>query len=175
MALPSSWRQGLGQWWNATHLLKQLWHVLTRPLVVWFLHGLALWAWHTPGLYQAALASEPVHILEHSSFFLTALLFWWIVIAPSHRELDKGMAVLYLFTTALQSGVLGFLITFASFPWYPAYAQTTAAWGLTPLEDQQLAGAIMWIPAGVVYVVAAVVLFVLWLREIERRADAASA
>jgi putative membrane protein len=174
MALPSSMRQGIGQWWNDAHVLRQVWHVITRPLAVWFLQALALWAWHAPGLYQAALANEVAHILEHASFFVTALLFWWIIISPSRRELDKGMAVLYLFTTALQSGVLGFLITFASFPWYAAYSQTTAAWGLTPLEDQQLAGALMWIPAGVVYVIAAVILFVSWLKEIERRADAAS-
>jgi cytochrome c oxidase assembly factor CtaG len=174
MALPPKLRRGIGQWWNDVPLLRQVWHILTRPMVVWFLHVLALWAWHVPGLYEAALASEPVHILEHTSFFVTALLFWWSVLSPSRRELDKGMAVLYLFTMALQSGVLGFLITFASFPWYEAYSQTTAAWGLTPLEDQQLAGALMWIPAGVVYVGAAVVLFVLWLKEIERRADAAA-
>jgi cytochrome c oxidase assembly factor CtaG len=65
---------------------------------------------------------------------------------------------------------LGALITFSPRPWYAAHLDTTAAWGLTPLADQQLAGAIMWVPAGVVYVAAALALFGGWLAAVERRA-----
>jgi cytochrome c oxidase assembly factor CtaG len=74
-----------------------------------------------------------------------------------------------MFTTSLHSGVLGALITFARSAWYPAYANSTMSWGLTPLEDQQLGGLIMWIPAGLVYVIAALALMVGWMRESERR------
>ena len=75
-----------------------------------------------------------------------------------------------MFTTALHSGLLGALLTFANSVWYPAYTDRTTAWGLTPLEDQQIGGLIMWIPAGLVYVAAALALFAGWLRESETRA-----
>ncbi len=68
-----------------------------------------------------------------------------------------GASVLYLFTTAVHTSILGALLTFASTVWYPAYIATTSTWGLTPLEDQQVGGLIMWIPAGLVYVVAGLV------------------
>jgi len=79
------------------------------------------------------------------------------------------IAVLYVFTTAMHTGALGALITFAGNILYPDYASTTLAWHLTPLEDQQLGGLIMWIPAGLVYVVAGLALFAAWLRESEAR------
>lgn len=81
-----------------------------------------------------------------------------------------GAAVLYTFTTSVHSGVLGALLTFARAVWYPAYANSTASWGLMPLEDQQLGGLIMWVPAGLVYIVAGLALMVGWMRESERRA-----
>jgi putative membrane protein len=77
--------------------------------------------------------------------------------------------VLYVFTTSVHSGVLGALITFAGKVWYPAYSSTTTSWGLTPLEDQQLGGLIMWVPAATVYVIAGLALMVGWMNESERR------
>ncbi len=85
------------------------------------------------------------------------------------RGLDRGLGVLYLFTTAMQGGILGALMTFSPVPWYPAYETTVAAWGLTPLEDQQLAGLLMWIPAGAILTATGVALFAAWLGEAERR------
>jgi len=82
-----------------------------------------------------------------------------------------GAAVLYLFTTSIHSGVLGALITVARSVWYPSYIGLTSSWGLTPLEDQQLGGLIMWIPAGLVYVIAGLALFAGWLRESEVRSE----
>ena len=72
---------------------------------------------------------------------------------------------MYIFTTAVHTSILGALLTFAGAVWYPAYAPTTATWGLSPLEDQQIGGLIMWIPAGVVYLGAGLWLLALWLRE----------
>ena len=129
-----------------------------------------LWAWHIPSLFQATIGDEFVHALQHLSFLLSALLFWWAVLQGRHRAAGYGVAVLYMFTTAVHSGLLGALITVARSAWYPAYRGTTASWGLTPLEDQQLGGLIMWIPACTVYVIAGLVLFAAWLRESERRA-----
>ncbi|MGH2524657.1 MAG: cytochrome c oxidase assembly protein, partial [Anaerolineales bacterium] len=169
LALPAPARTVLGRWWKRTSWARMAWHTLTQPVVVWALHTLALWLWHAPGPYQAALGNESLHALEHFSFLSTALLFWWAVArTPGRRTAGQGVSTLYLFTMALQSGLLGVLITFAPQPWYPAYAATTPAWNLTPLEDQQLAGVIMWIPAGVVYLIAALVGLGLWLRVMER-------
>jgi cytochrome c oxidase assembly factor CtaG len=75
--------------------------------------------------------------------------------------------VLYVFTTAIHTGVLGALLTFAPHAWYPAYQMTTPAWGLTPLEDQQIGGLIMWVPGSLVYIVAGLGLFAGWLKQSE--------
>jgi putative membrane protein len=111
-----------------------------------------------------------MHALQHASFLGTALLFWWALVHGREGRMGYGASVFYLFATAMHSGGLGALLTFAPAPWYGDYAGTTVAWGLTPLEDQQLAGLIMWIPAGAAYVVAGLILLAAWMREAERRA-----
>ena len=95
---------------------------------------------------------------------VSALLFWWSLFYANDRT-GYGSSVLYIFTTAVHTSILGALLTFAGAAWYPAYAPTTATWGLSPLEDQQIGGLIMWIPAGVVYLGAGLWLLALWLRE----------
>jgi cytochrome c2 len=143
--------------------------VITEPLAAWLLHAVTLWIWHAPVLYQAALESQIIHLVQHGCFLGSALLFWWTVIHGRHGQTGYGIAVVAMFTTAVHSSVLGALLTFTRSPWYPAYLEITAAWGLSPLEDQQLAGLIMWVPAGVIYVVASLLLFAAWLAEAERR------
>jgi putative membrane protein len=106
---------------------------------------------------------------QHLSFLFSALLFWWALIHGPRGLMGYGAAVLYVFTTSLHTGLLGALLTFASSVWYPSYIGLTDSWGLTPLEDQQLGGLITWIPAGLVYVFAALALFAGWLRESEAR------
>ena len=129
-----------------------------------------MWTWHIPALFEATLYSDAVHTLQHLSFLLSALLFWWALIHGPQGAMGYGAAVLYLFTTSVHSGALGALITIAGSVWYSSYAPLTASWGLTPLEDQQLGGLIMWIPASLVYVIAALALFAGWLREADLRA-----
>jgi cytochrome c oxidase assembly factor CtaG len=149
--------------------------VLTTPVVAWVVHVSLVWAWHAPGAYQAALEHTPVHWLQHATFLGSALLFWSVALEPgSSRRLARGADVAYLLTAWLLSGALGALFTFAPDPIYPAYVSPAASLGVSPLEDQQLAGLIMWIPAGLVYLSAAGVLFLSWLRRIEdaqRRAE----
>jgi cytochrome c oxidase assembly factor CtaG len=160
-ALPASWRRPVGRW--ASHgPLAPLWRTLTRPGTAWIIQAVVLCGWHMPALYSAVLRSESIHALQHTCFLASALLFWWSVLHM--RAARYGTAVISLFTTAMYSGALGALITVAPVAWYPFYAGTAPMWGLTALEDQQLAGLIMWIPGGVSYLIAALVLFVLWLR-----------
>jgi putative membrane protein len=155
-----------------TPVWRTLWHVLSRPLNAWLIHAVVIWGWHLPTPFQAALRSDAMHGLQHLSFVGSALLFWWAIFHP-RRQAALGLSVLYLFTTAVHTAVLGALMTFARAPWYQAYAAPVAGWG--PLEDQQLAGLVMWIPASLAYLVAALVIVRRWLRESEGRVARAEA
>jgi putative membrane protein len=149
------------------------WSAITAPATVWLLHAVALWIWHIPVLFDAALQSETVHAVQHLMFFWTAALFWWGMAHGRYGRIGYGAAVVYLFATAVHSGVLGALLTFSPYVWFPLYATTTRAMtavGLTPLEDQQLAGLLMWVPAGMVFIAGGLFFFAAWLRESGRRA-----
>lgn len=124
------------------------------------LHGVAIWAWHAPLLFDAAVVNVAVHRLQHLSFLLTALLFWWSVL----RSSESGVAAWHLFLTMLHTSILGALMALAPRVLYTAQTATALDWGLTPLEDQQLAGLIMWVPAGTVYAGAALALTAIWIR-----------
>jgi putative membrane protein len=157
-ALDEPARRRVGGWWRQRSILRRAWRAVSHPASAWALHAAALWLWHLPVPYQAALTNDAVHLAEHASFLGTALLFWWAVLGGGpHAQLNPALGVLYLFTFSIQGGILGALMTFTSEPWYPAYAATTAPWGLSPLQDQQLAGVIMWIPGGLIYLVAALI------------------
>ena len=153
-------------------VLRGVWAALTLPLVAWLLHTAALWAWHAPPLYQAALDLPALHGVEHLSFLGTACCSGgrcWRPARPARRPRDPrrtayGLGALSIFALTLQSGLLGALMTFAPSPWYPAYAGRTVPWGLAPLEDQQLAGILMWVPGGMIYAAVALGLLAVWIR-----------
>jgi len=172
-ALPSTVRMHLGSLvTSSTWLLG--WRSVTNAFSAWFIHAVLLWMWHIPSWFQATLTSNLLHAAQHICFLGSAILFWWAIIHGRQRALGYGAAVLYMFTTALHSGVLGALLTFTQKLWYPAYTATAPAWGLTAMEDQQLGGLIMWVPAGLIYIAAGLALFAGWLRESERRARRAT-
>ncbi len=133
------------------------WHAITQPLAAWGLHALALWIWHVPQLFEAALHQQWVHVLQHASFLGTALLFWWTVLGPDPRSRGSGFAIASLFTTMLHTGALGALLSLAPTAWYASYAASAAVLGLDPVADQQLGGLLMWVPGSVVYLTAALV------------------
>jgi putative membrane protein len=115
---------------------------LSDPLVAWIAHAAAIWLWHVPGIFEAAAHHEGLHFAQHASFLLTARRFWWTVFAR------PGAGVASLFTTMLHTGALGALMALSNRSWYAGYA----------LEDQQLAGLVMWVPAGAAYPLAALLL-----------------
>ena len=159
----------LRQAWQRSSLLRAVWSRITSPWFSWSFYFLAMWAWHAPPFYQAALRYEWLHVLEHTLFFVSSLLFWWYILKPSSdRAARYGAVVLYLFTTLLHESVLGALITFSAKSWYPFYAAADP-WGLTPLADQQMAGLIMWIPGGLLFGLLVVYYFGAWLHAIEKR------
>jgi cytochrome c oxidase assembly factor CtaG len=144
---------------------------LLAPATAWLLHGLALWVWHIPGMFDATLSHAWIHGLQHASFLGTALLFWASLSSVHVGRCSYAAGIIYLFTTALHTTVLGALLTFASSPWYPAYLRTAVFFGLSPLEDQQLGGLIMWVPGGVVYMIVALWLLGTLIRHSDHRSS----
>jgi putative membrane protein len=151
-------------------LPAMLWEGISGPFTVLILHAVVLWGWHLPFLFEAALHNETIHAFQHLGFFVTAALFWWALIHGRYGRLGYGVAVLYVFATAMHTEILGALLTFDSRSLYPTHAQRTAAAGISPIADQQLAGVLMWVPFGAVFVLIGLALFAAWLGESERRA-----
>ena len=164
-SLPKGARHGIGTFLSAP-VVRRVWARLTRPFEAWLLHAAAIWVWHVPTLFQAALTNETVHFAQHISFFGSGLLYWWAVLHPRRRA-TLGLSIVSLFGTSVQTAALGALLATSHVVWYPAYGARAAAWGLTALEDQQLAGLVMWIPAGFVYLVAALVVMRRWMQQSE--------
>jgi putative membrane protein len=145
------------------------WRMLTAPVVAWALHGTAVWIWHVPALYEMAVNNEALHAVQHATFVGTAALFWWGMLYGRYGRAGYGAAVFYVFTTTVHTGLLGAMLALTGSPLYSGYAVTAAAHGFDPLDDQQLAGLIMWVPAGFVLTLLGVALFVAWMGEAERR------
>jgi len=154
--------------------VSRVWNALTTPGCVFVLYGAALWIWHVPALYDYAVEHEGVHIVQHLCFFGTATLFWWGITHGRQGRVGYGAAVVYVFLTAVHGAVLGALLTVSPGVWYAPYLVTRPD-GLTPLEDQQLAGLLMWVPAGLAFAAGGLFLFAAWLRQSDRRSRFADA
>jgi cytochrome c oxidase assembly factor CtaG len=145
--------------------VRHPWRWLTAPAVAWVLHAAALWCWHAPRFFEAALARPGIHALQHASFLGSALLLWWTVfgrVSPA-QGITSAHAMLSLFTTMVHTGALGALLTLAPGVWYPSCIESTLALGFDPLQDQQLGGLIMWVPGGIAYFVAGLFVAARWL------------
>ena len=162
-ALPRRWRRHAGDAAGVGAV-----RFFTSPVIVFAAHAVALWVWHLPALYEAAVMNEGVHIIQHICFTATAALFWWSLIRGRYGRLGYGAALLYIFGTAVHSGGLGALLALSPVPWYPLYVSRAAGLG-DPLVDQQLGGMLMWVPSGVVMMLFALAMFAAWLGEAERR------
>ena len=140
----------------------------SQPLTAAAVFAIALWVWHAPGPYTATFESDAVYWLMHLTLFGAALWLWSALLDTPGERLGSFVAASAL--TTVQMGLLGAIITFAARPLYPPHEFTTFAWGLTPLEDQQLGGVVMWVPAGIILVVSMTVAFVQALARAEMRA-----
>ncbi|SAL88109.1 membrane protein [Caballeronia arvi] len=139
------------------------WRWLTLPVVAWTLHAAALWIWHAPRFFEAALARPGIHTLQHASFLASALLYWWTVFGRASEGESNAHAMLSLFTTMVHTGALGALLTLAPGIWYPSCIETTRALGFDPLQDQQLGGLVMWVPGGLAYLAGGLLVGARWL------------
>ncbi|MFL5295143.1 MAG: cytochrome c oxidase assembly protein [Phenylobacterium sp.] len=139
-----------------------LWHGLTDPWIATVLQAAALWIWHLPSLFDRALKSEAWHAAQHLAFFATALLFWSAMLSPRR---SPWVSAACLFVTSMVTGALGAFMALSQSPWYGPYAALgLAAFGLSPAQDQQLAGVLMWVPGGLVHAVVAIALVAPQLR-----------
>jgi putative membrane protein len=152
-ALPRAWRR-IGATQPAKGLVSFV-NTLSRPVTAACLSGVVLWAWHAPQLFEAALNYPLIHTLEHATFLISSLLVWRAVLSRETRPVVAAGLVLIAFFVG---GMLGGLISLAPVQLYDWYGSYAWLWGLAPIEDQQLAGLAMWIPAGGIYLVAFAVL-----------------
>lgn len=169
---PAIVRWTLGRWRRPLRSIRTASRMPGAPVAAWLVHVGTLWFWHASVPYDAAVRNDAVHAVEHLTLTVTAIFFWRAVLPPvgTSRVRNDPVGILLVFAMGLQSVFLSALLTFATKPWYGVYAETVEAWGLTRLEDQQIAGAIMWVPASLFYVGAGLALVVAWMRWSERSA-----
>jgi putative copper resistance protein D len=165
MASPEARRK-----WILPVLDSRVVRFISHPLVAWGLFAGVMWFAHFSPLFDAALDDPGLHRLEHALFLGTALLFWWPVIGadPSPHRLGFGARVLYLALGMPLSSLLGLVIFSARTPLYEHYATLARDWGPTTLEDQALAGGIMWAGGDAAFVLALVLTVAAWLRHEEQ-------
>ena len=171
-AFPRGVRRRIGGTLNNAGVLRLAIQGVSVPVIAWLIFVVTIWVWHTPATYNAALASESVHVLEHLTMFGAALIFWWPVIgpAPVRSRMPHPLRFLYLFLALFQNILLGAILTFAQGPVYSYYEATPDHWGIDGELDQQLGGVLMWIPGTMMYFTALALLFFTWLEQEERRA-----
>jgi cytochrome c oxidase assembly factor CtaG len=157
-ALPMEVRRWLGTL-AALPPIAALWIALTNASLATLIHVFTILAWHTPSLFEAAINNLYLHKFQHATFLVTGLLFWWAVLNLPRRVF--GVGALHLFATMMAMSLLGALLTLSTRLWYPSYS--APPFGFTPLEDQQLAGLVMWIPGCSVYAIAALVFLAVWI------------
>lgn len=147
--------------------------ILGRPLIAWSSNMLMMTLWHIPALYNAANAHTPIHILEHMTFLITGCMFWWPIVTPiTSDRLQPALAMLYLFSAAAVSTVLGIVITFLPVGYYHPYLHpidelgalrlVRETWGISAVEDEKLAGLLMWVPGCTIYFVVLLLELARW-------------
>lgn len=145
--------------------------ILAFPVVAWVLFAAVNWGWHFSSLYDVALEIEWVHYVQHASFLVAALLFWWPVLDadPSPWRLIHPVRLLYLFLAMPQNSFLGVALLSAGDPLYSHYVTNFRSWGPSVLEDQQLGGVLMWVFGDVAFLAAMAAIVVSWMRYEDRR------
>jgi putative membrane protein len=172
-ALPPRERMAVGRLTGQAGPLRSSLRWLTLPLIAWWLFVGTQWLWHLPVAYEWALENRWAHYLEHLSFFVTAVLFWWPVLGspPLPSPLGYPARMAYTFLAWLPNSFLGAGIALSRGPLYPDYVVSAQRNGIDPLFDQQLAGLIMWVPGDVLFAIILVLLFVAFMQHEERKEE----
>ena len=151
--------------------------IVTFPVVTWLLFALAMWGTHFSPIFNESLENPTVHQLEHAFYLVAGCLFWWPVVAldPSPWRMREPVRILYTFLGMPQNSFLGLAIVSATAPLYAHYATLTRDWGPAVLDDQVMAGAVMWVVGDLVFLTAILGIVVGWMRREERESHAADA
>ncbi|ANW05509.1 hypothetical protein LMTR13_12640 [Bradyrhizobium icense] len=147
---------GVGMLGSAQMISTGGWRELlwNRPLRAAGAYGILIWFWHVPAAYELALISASWHLAYLGSLIVASLWFWTCML----RATSIGAVALALLVTMVHTGLLGALLTFAPWPLYPIMGRGAMVFGFSPIEDQQLAGLIMWVPMGMIYLLSALVI-----------------
>jgi putative membrane protein len=139
--------------------MQQFARVITQPALCWLAAAGTLVVWHIPSVFMLAMRSQVWHGVEQASFLATGLLFWWPVIRPlpNNGKWPESSILLYLFFATLPCDILSGFLVFCDRAIYPVFLSSPRSFGLSALEDQQCAGALMWTCVTVVYVIAGAV------------------
>jgi putative membrane protein len=156
--------------------VRKLERELRKPALAWTIGSTSLVFWHIPRFYDLTIQNENIHVLEHLSFLVCFTIFWWPVLAPRAESRLKPLgAVIYLFAGMVVNSILGIIITFAPLGFYSAYLHPADPygwlstirnqWGITPHLDQEIGGIVMWVPGGLVYLIAILSILGVWYCE----------
>jgi cytochrome c oxidase assembly factor CtaG len=163
--LPEKWRRATGKGLSRLLHRKSPFRLGLRAAtsagVVWLIWTIALIGWHDAAMYNAALYSEFVHDLEHLSFFLASMLFWWVATGAGpriHRQLGTMGRIIFVLAAVPPNMALGVILSFAEQATYSYYEAVPRLWGIDPLTDQRIGGVIMWIPGSMMFMLAALIL-----------------
>ncbi|MCK9495980.1 MAG: cytochrome c oxidase assembly protein [Dehalococcoidia bacterium] len=161
-------------------VMRAFWGFLTHPVVAVVLFAASQWIWHLgPGYYDLALRDDLVHDIQHISFFAVAMIFWWNIVDPKPRRSrirSMGLRIVYFYGAMVPKHILAAFITFADAPFYPTYERVRLFLPGTPLQDQQLAGLLMWVPFGeALNLTVAGIIFAIWWRQSDQRQREAEA
>lgn len=156
-------RRRVSQFLNRKSGFRRALRSLTPRGLIWIVFIAFLLGWHDPNAYNATLRNDLIHDLEHLSFFITAMLFWWHVTAAGpniHRRFSYGARLIYVLMVLPLNWLLGIAITLTKQPIYTYYTTVPRLWGVSVMEDQMMGGILMWIPGSMMYLFAAVILVI---------------
>lgn len=162
----------------ADPLVRGVFRFVVHPVTALVAFSVVVIAWHMlPGWYDLAASNSLVHEGQHLSFLVTSMLFWWNVIdpAPLHAPMGYLLRIVYMVAQGTVSSVLAAFITLADEPLYQFYVRATPVFKISPIDDQQLGGLLMWVPGQTIDLVVIGILFAVWWQQIERRQREADA
>lgn len=178
--MPKGFRRRFVEPFLRSSVTRGVWNFLTYPVIAIALFAGSQWIWHLgPGLYDLALRDDFVHDLQHISFLVIAMIFWWNIIDPKPRRSrinPMGLRIVYFYAAMIPKHILAAFITFADEPFYPTYERVRLFLPGTPLDDQQLAGLLMWVPFGeALNLTVAAIIFAVWWRQSDQQTRAEEA
>jgi putative membrane protein len=170
--LPRIARIEIGKIFGRKSTFRKILTELSSPALIWLVFTISLWLWHDPGAYDAAIQDQFVHDLEHISFFVAGLLLWWHITGAApriHKSRSYGMRLVIVGLTYFQNIILGMGLSLWGELVYTHYARVPRFWNLDPVDDQTIGGLIMWLPGGMMYLIAIIFLVAKMIEDSEKR------